>query len=141
MLGHRRSEGRDLGDLTATWVGVVAEEGLAASPAGPRQVIDDGPDLLGRHQHAAVASVSGLAAPLLAGGLPGASPLDAGRVGGRRPGRVDGVEVGPCFQVGDPPPEDVVLLDQSRDQRLKFRRRGVPEGLRDRRRPLHGRKS
>lgn len=115
VLGDDWAEGRDLGDLMATRLGIRAFEGAAALAAGLGEVIDEGLDLFGRDQGPLMTTVAGLPAAFLTRGLAGWRPLDARWVGGGRAGGVGGVEVEPRFEVGDSLLERGVLLDQPED--------------------------
>jgi hypothetical protein len=122
MLGDDRVKGRDLGDLMATRLGVEAFEDAAASAAGLGEVIDDGLDLPGWDQGPLMTPVTGLAAASLARGLARRGSLDARGVGRGGPRGVGGVEIEPCFEVGNSLLERGILPDQPEDQRLEIRR-------------------
>jgi hypothetical protein len=139
MLGDSRTKGRDLGDLMATRLGIEAVEILTAFATGFGKVIDDGIESLGRDHDALMATMPGLSATPLARGLTRRRPLDARRIGGRRPRGVSGVEVEACLEVGDASLEGQILLHQREDQGLKLRGSSIPEPFRDDRRPFHAR--
>lgn len=141
MFGDERLKGRNLGDLMAQWLGIVTRERMGASFAGLGLVIDDFMDLFGRDHRTLVASMTGLPSAFTPRGFSRGGPLDAGRVGRRGSRRIGGVQVKPCFEVGDTTLEGGILFDERNDQHLQFRRGGVPEQFRDRRRLAHGRGS
>ena len=84
VLDDCGADGRDLGDLMADGLGVVAVEMAATSGAGGGLAGEGVGELFGWHQGSCGAFVSGLAARLLAGGRPGRLSLDVDGVGGRR---------------------------------------------------------
>jgi hypothetical protein len=126
VLVHHRLDRRQFGDLVSDRLGVIALQRLVTPPAFGRLAVDDLPELLGRYERTGLASMAGLAAPLLARGRSRRRSLDRGGIGGGWPGRVGGVLADPLFEVGDPSLEG---LDQHRHRRLRLGRESIPDRL------------
>jgi hypothetical protein len=128
---------RDLHYLVSQGVGIVALQRGATASTLRRLDLEGLSELSGWDQRSGVSLVTGLSSALAPGRRDQRSPLelDGGRISGRGPGRIGGVEVEPRLQLGD-------CLLQSGDpflQRaedlqkrgLSLGRDGAPERFRD----------
>jgi hypothetical protein len=94
---------RDFSDLVSQRIGVVSLKRGATALALCRLDLEGLSKLFGWDQRSDMAFVPGLSSALAPGRRDRRSPLelDGGRIGGRRLGRIGGVEVEPGLQLGD----------------------------------------
>lgn len=141
VFRHLGLDGRYLGDLVPAGVRVFAVEGLPALAAGRGHQGDGLLDLLGRHQGALLACVTGLPPSLPARCWLWRSAFDVGQVAGRRARGVGGVLVEAFGQLIDLPLKGLqpllMLMDEGQDGRLGGTRYLVPEVSRNRWSSLH----
>jgi hypothetical protein len=98
VLGHFRADRRQVQDLVAQWLRVLALKGMAAPPT--MRGLEDF-RVVGREEGPLLPRVPRLAAGPAARGWARRAALDCGRVGGGRARRVGGVLVELAAQVQD----------------------------------------
>jgi hypothetical protein len=136
-----RLDGRQLGHLVAPRLGVLTAQGMTASSALRRLAVGDRGAALGRYQGPHPAGMPLLPAPALLRRRLGRLPLDADRVGRRRPGAVGGVLVEARLEILNllPQLDDLPLqaVDDGPHDDAGHVREAIPDVLGDRGRPVH----
>jgi hypothetical protein len=123
------------GDLVDQGTGVITDQGVAAAAAIPGPTLGDRAHFLGRDQAPQSPAMSRLPTPFATGGPGGRFAFQPDGIGGRRLGRIGGIELQPRLQIadallqfGDPPR---VRIQDSQEGNLGFRRDSAPERFRD----------